>query len=819
VRGRDLPTGTVTLVFTDIEGSTRLLEEVGERYATLLSEHRRALRESFERHDGVEFGAEGDAVFAAFTRASDAVAAAADAQRALAPGPVRVRIGIHTGEPEVVDGDYVGLDVHRAARIAAAGHGGQVVLSETTRTFLDGELELRDLGEHRLKDLSAPLRLYQLGRNAFPPLRSLDRGHLPVEPVALVGRGTELDALVRLLGEERERLVTLTGPGGIGKTSLAVAAAAELLEAFEQGVALVELAAIRDPALVLPAIAEALDAEGDVAEHIGSRELLLVVDNLEQVIEAAGELAGLQSRCPRLAILATSREPLRIAGERELPLAPLAEASAVELFRQRSEAALPGFSGDDAVVAEICRRLDSLPLAIELAAARVKVLPADELLRRLERRLPLLTAGRRDLPERQRTLRSTIEWSHELLDAEEQRLFARLGVFSGGWLLDAAEQVCDADLDTLASLLDKSLIRREDERYSMLDTIREYAVERLDASEEADELRRRHARYFTSVAQAFGDDDLGPAQLALRGQFRREWDNVRAVFGWALERGEIEAGLELGGSLSTTWLDRNVAVEGYRWLRALLERAEGVDSEILAKALATGGMVAGVRGDHDLAQEWGERALAHYRAVGSERGVAWSLTSLAVGPLVFGEPEAAGPMLDEAEALHRKLGNDGGVRRVLHMQAERAAALGDVERGRRLMRESAELSRRAGDVFGAASSLHSLGDIELAQGAVDAGEAAYEDGLRAAWEAGLDRLVCYCLAGLGAVAAERGDTDRAALLWGFVEAYEQRLQFELRGRALYEERLAGTAGTDAYETGRSLDVSAVVETVLPNVPG
>jgi predicted ATPase/class 3 adenylate cyclase len=817
VRGRDLPTGTVTFVFTDIEGSTRLLEEVGERYAALLSEHRRALRESFERHGGVQFGSEGDAVFAAFTRASDAVAAAADAQRALASGPVRVRIGIHTGEPEVVDGDYVGLDVHRAARIAAAGHGGQVVLSESTRTFLDGELELRDLGEHRLKDLSAPLRLHQLGRNAFPPLRSLDRGHLPVEPVALVGRDAELVTLVGMLGEER--LVTLTGPGGIGKTSLAVAAAAELVESYDDGVALVELAAIRDPALVLPTIAEALDAEGDVADHIGGRELLLVLDNLEQVIEAAGELARLQSRCPRLAILATSREPLRIAGERELPLAPLAEASAVELFRQRAEAALPGFSGDDAVVAEICRRLDSLPLAIELAAARVKVLPAQELLRRLERRLALLTAGRRDLPERQRTLRSTIEWSHELLGAEEQRLFARLGVFSGGWLLEAAEQVCDADLDTLASLLDKSLIRREDDRYSMLDTIREYAVERLDASDEADQLRHRHARYFTSIAQSFGEDDLGPAQLALRGQFRREWDNVRAVFGWALERGEIEVGLELGGALSTTWLDRNVAVEGYGWLRALLERAEGVDAEILAKALATGGIVASVRGDYDLAQEWGERALAHYRAIGSEAGVAWSLTSLAVGPLVFGEPEAAGPMLDEAEALHRKLGNDGGIRRVLHLQAERAVALGDVERGRRLMRESAELSRRAGDIFGAASSLHSLGDIELAEGDVDAGEAAYEDGLHAAWDAGLDRLVCYCLAGLGAVAAERGDTERAALLWGFVEAYEQRLQFGLRNRALYEERLAGTAGTDAYETGRSVDVSAVVDSVLPRGQG
>jgi predicted ATPase/class 3 adenylate cyclase len=806
-----LPSGTITLLFTDIEGSTRLLEEVGERYSELLGAHRQALRESFGRHGGVEFGTEGDAVFAAFTRASDAVAAAADAQRALSAGPVRVRIGIHTGEPSVTDQGYVGLDVHQAARIAAAGHGGQVVISDATRTLLDGEFELRDLGEHRLKDISTPVRLYQLGRNEFPPLRSLNRGRLPVQPVALVGRQRELADLVRLLGGERRRLITLTGPGGMGKTSLAVAAGAELLESFDDGVTLVELATIRDPSLVLPTIGEALDAEGEVAESIGARELLLVVDNVEQVVAAAPELARLQGRCPNLSILATSREPLRIAGEREYPLAPLAEASAVELFRQRAQAVLPGFSDDYGRLAEICNRLDSLPLAIELAAARVKVLPPAELLRRLEHRLPLLTAGRRDLPERQQTLRATIEWSHELLDVEEQHLFARLGVFSGGWILEAAEQVCGADLDTLGSLLDKNLVRREEDRFSMLETIREYAVERLEESGEADELRRRHAEYFTSLAKASGSDDLGPEQVMLRARFRDDWDNVRAVFDWALESGEIEAGLDLGGSLSTIWLDRNVAVEGQRWFRALFERDEGVDEKVRARALATASMVAGVRGDYAVAGSWGEEALAYYRRVGSEQGIAWSLTTLVVGPI---EPEAAGPMLEEAEALHRKLGNDGGVRRVLHLRAQHAVAVGDVERGRRLMRESVELSLRKGDIFGAASSLHSVGDIELAAGDLDAAGDAYEDGLRAAWDAGLDRLVCYSLAGLAAVAAERGDPERAALRWGFVEAYEERLQFSLRGRALYELRLAGLAGTDAYEAGRGLDVSAVVETVI-----
>jgi predicted ATPase/class 3 adenylate cyclase len=810
----ELPTGTVTLLFTDIEGSTRLLEQVGERYAELLGAHRRALHESVARHGGVQVGTEGDAVFAAFTSAADAVAAAAEAQHALSTGPVRVRMGIHTGEPAVTDQGYVGLDVHRAARIAAAGHGGQVVLSEATRALLNGEFELRDLGEHRLKDISAPVRLFQLGRNEFPPLRSLNRGRLPVEPPVLIGRNRELDEIASLLGREQARVVTLTGPGGVGKTSLAVAAASELIESFDDGVRLVELATIRDPALVLPTIGEVLDADGDVAEHVGSRELLLVLDNFEQVVDAAGELAGVRSVCPNLSILVTSREPLRIAGEREFPIGPLAEEPAVELFRQRAEAVLPDFTSDYRDLVEICRRLDSLPLAIELAAARVKLLPPRELLGRLERRLPMLTAVRRDLPARQQTLRATIEWSYDLLAADEQRLFARLGVFHGGWLLEAAEQVCEADLGTLGSLLDKSLVRREEDRFSMLETIREYAVERLVESGETDELRRRHAKYFTDLAEASEAERLGPGQVLLRERFRKDWDNIRAAFGWALESGEIEAGLQLGGALATVWLDKNVAVEGQRWFQALFEQAEAVDDGVRARALATGSMVAGVRGDYALATRWGEEALAIFRRTGSGPGIAWALTTLAVGPIELGQPEVAGPMLEEAEALHREHGNSPGIRRVLHLKGHQAAAVGDVERGRLLLREASDLSRREGDSFSAASSLHSLGDIELEAGNVDSAESAYEDGLRTAWQTGADRLLCYCLAGLGAVAAERGDTERAALLWGFVEAYVERLQFTLRRRTLYEDRLAGTAGTESYEAGRRLDVTAVVEEAL-----
>ena len=812
----ELPTGTVTFLFTDIEGSTRLLERLGDAYAGVLAEHNRVLREAFERHGGVEIAAQGDSFVVAFATASDAVAAAADAQRGLVATQVRVRMGIHTGEPELTDDGYVGLDVHRAARIGAAGHGGQVVVSETTRALLDGDFELRDLGEHRLKDLGAPIRLYQVGSDEFPRLRSLNHARLPLELVPLLGRKRELGELLRLLGSERLRLVTLTGPGGMGKTSLAVAAASELVESFDEGVTLVELAAIRDPSLVLPTIAEALGAESDAEAHISNRELLLVLDNLEQVVSAAGDLARLLAGCPNLSILATSREPLRITGEREFALKPLAESPAVELFRQRAEAVLPGFSADYERLAEISRRLDSLPLAIELAAARVKVLPPGELLRRLERRLPVLTGARRDLPERQQTLRATIEWSYDLCSVEEQQLFGRLAVFLGGFTLDMAETVCDADLDTLASLLDKNLIRREGERFSMLETIREYAVERLEDSGAADEVRRRLAVYMTELAESTEGDYLGPEQASVQRRFRAEWDNVRAVLDWALDAGEVEVGLRLIGSLTMLWLDRNVAVEGEQWLQTFLERAESVDVGVRAKALMTGAMVAGVRSEYTLAAARTEEALGHFRSVGSREGVAWSLTGLAVAAIEFGRPQDAGPLLEEAEDLSRQVGNDAGLRRVLHLRGQQAQAVGDVERGRELLREAAERSKSVGDMFSAATSVHSLGDLELEAHRLDVAEEEYKEGLALSQQAGADRLVCYCIAGLAAVVAERGDADRAATLWGFAEAYEAQLKFRMRGRSVYERRLTPLAGenADRYERGRTFDLAAAAALAL-----
>ena len=571
---RDLPTGTVTLLFTDIEGSTRLLDELGDRYAEVFAEHQRALRTAFGSRGGVEVNTHGDAFFYVFERATDAVAAAADGQAALASGPVRVRMGVHTGEPTPTGGDYLGPDVHRAARVMAAAHGGQVLVSETTRQLLDREAELRELGEHRLKDVGS-LRLYQLGAANFPPIRSLSQGHIPVPLDPIVGRKRELADLIRLLARDGARLVTLTGPGGIGKTRLALAASGELVEAFRDGVTVVELASIREPEHVLSAVAEAVGVQGDVVAHLGNREQMLLLDNLEQVVGVAPDLARLLTRCPGLRVLATSREPLRIAGEREFPLPTLPEAPAVELFRQRAVAVRPDFEGGYAEIAELCRRLDSLPLAIELAAARVKVLALPELLDRLDRLLPVLAGSRRDLPERHQALRGTIQWSYDLCSEEERTLFRRMAVFAGGATLSAVEAVCEAELDVLQALVDKSLVRRDGDRFTMLETIREYAGERLADSGEIDGLSRRHAEHFVALAETV---EAERAEVGLTGwheRLRPEWDNFRAVFAWSLESGEVELGLRLAGAISFAWLDQNLIAEGNRVFGELLHAGPG----------------------------------------------------------------------------------------------------------------------------------------------------------------------------------------------------------------------------------------------------
>ncbi len=567
---RDLPSGTVSFLFTDVEGSTQLLHELGdEHYAEALDEHRRVIRDACARHAGVEVDTQGDAFFLAFATAPAALEAAAQASTTLASGPIRVRMGIHTGTPHLGREGYVGADVHRAARIAACGHGGQVLVSASTASLV-APARLRDLGEHRLKDLGAPERIYQLGDADFPPLASLHRTNLPVPSTPFLGRGQELAKVIGLLSRRDGRPLTLTGPGGTGKTRLALQAAAEVADRYPHGVWWVPLAVLRDPELVRAAIEQSLDATSDLAEHVADRRMLLLLDNFEHVVAARSEIADLLAACPGLDVLVTSRESLHLTGEQEYPVPPLQPEEGVDLFVARARAVEPDFAADE-LVPEICRRLDELPLALELAAARVRALSPAQLLERLEQRLSLLTGGARDLPERQRTLRATIEWSHELLLPEERRLFARLAVFRAGCTLGSAEAVADAELDTLQSLLDKSLVRHTGERFWMLETIREYAYEQLEEGGESDEVERRHAQHFLALAEEAWPHlrwDGSPGDWLDR--LEREHDNLRAALDRFHAAGETQLQLELAGALSRFWLMRGHLAEAGRRLDTAL---------------------------------------------------------------------------------------------------------------------------------------------------------------------------------------------------------------------------------------------------------
>ena len=466
----DLPTGTVTFLFTDVEGSTKLLRSLGAGgYAEALAEHRRVIREACAAEGGVEVDTQGDAFFFAFPTAPGAVAAASSFTEALAVGPIQVRVGLHTGTPLVAEEGYVGADVHRAARIAAAGHGGQVLVSSSTAQLV--ELELSDLGEHRLKDLAAAERVYRLGDGDFPALKTLYRTNLPVPATPFLGRERELADIVHLLTREDVRLLTLTGPGGTGKTRLALQAAAEASDAFPDGIAWVPLAPQRDPSLVLPAVAQSLEVREQPGVALGEtlrtvlsgKRALLLLDNVEHLLPAASNEIAYLGSIGGPVLLVTSRERLQLQGEQVSAVPTLDDSDAVSLFLARVRAIDARFAGNG-YVRELCSKLDNLPLALELAAARTIVFSPEQIVERLGHRLDLLKGGR-DSDPRQRTLRATIEWSYDLLEDEERALFRSLSVFAGGCTYEAAEEVCGANPDTLQSLIEKSLVRRRETEF------------------------------------------------------------------------------------------------------------------------------------------------------------------------------------------------------------------------------------------------------------------------------------------------------------------------------------------------------------------
>jgi len=683
---RELPTGTVTFLFTDIEGSTRLLERLGDAYQPALEEHHRLLRDVFNRHGGVEVDTQGDAFFVAFPSAVEAVRAAAEAQRELVDTELAVRVGLHSGEAAVGETGYVGADVHRAARITAAGHGGQVLLSQATRELVEQdlpeELGLRDLGEHRLKDLTRPQRLHQLLISGlpsqFPALRTIEQRptNLPVQPAPLIGRERELREARALLG--RTRLLTLTGPAGTGKTRLAIQLAADVLEEFDDGAFFVGLADVTDPALVAPRVAQTLGLNerggvelGDaVADYLAGKRLLLVLDNVEQILGAAPDVSRWISVAGESKVLATGRTALRLSVEQEYPVPPLPGAAAIELFAERARAVRPDFAldGDRTTVAEICTRLDSLPLAIELAAARVNLLPPPKLLERLDQRLSVLTGGARDAPERHQTLRAAIDWSFGLLEVEEQELLVRLSVFAGGFTLEGAEAVCDASIDGLASLVEKSLLtQREgggDPRFALLETVREYAREWLEERGEAGAVSKRHADYFLSLAEEVGAG--GPDEDPEQGrELFAEFDNLRRALSWFRAVADVEGELCLAtASLWGLWTRGSLRELG-GWLDSALERAAGVEPRLRAAALGASALAAANLGDAEGARASARESLALARELGDKRKIEWALRVLS-----FDEPDLdeRRRLLEECERLLRELGDESGLGWVTYLR-------------------------------------------------------------------------------------------------------------------------------------------------------
>ena len=702
----ELPSGTVTFVFTDVEGSTKLLHELGaQAYAEALAEHRRVIRDACAAQGGVEVDTQGDAFFFAFPTAAGAVDAALAFTEGLASGPIQVRVGLHTGTPMVTDEGYIGDDVHFGARVASSSHGGQVVLSRATAELV--ELELTDLGEHRLKDIPHAVPIYQLGDGAFPPLKTISNTNLPRPASSFVGRERETQDVVSLL-RDGARLVTLSGPGGTGKTRLSIEAASELVPEFKAGVFWVGLATLRNPALVTETISQTLGAKNGLAEHIGERELLLLLDNLEQVIEAAPDLADLLEACPNLRLLVTSRELLRVRGEVDYAVPPLAEPEAVTLFCARSQLEA------DETIAELCRRLDDLPLAVELAAARTSVLSPYQILERLSQRLDLLKGGR-DSEARQQTLRATIEWSYELLSPDEQQLFARLAVFAGGCTLEMAEEVAEAHLDTLQSLVDKSLLRFTDKRYWMLETIREYATERLEASAEIHAVRRAHAESFVALARS-ASAGFRSAPREWGDRLEDERDNLRTALTACLATGRYDLAHELAIAYGFLTSARGPLTEGRSWFRAVLEQRIGVPDPLRQRALRDAASLAERQRDHNDARILAEESLQIARALGDPGATAEALLMLGVVEGSSSDFARAESLEREALAVFRAIGDDRRVRATLGLLAWVAMAQGSHEAAQDLCEEALQLSREAGDDRGVVLALGNLGAALSEQG-------------------------------------------------------------------------------------------------------
>jgi predicted ATPase len=807
--------------------------------------YRQLIRAAVAEANGVEIDTQGDAFFVAFHRAEDAVRAAVAAERALGAHEwsdgraVRVRMGIHTAEAIPAEEGYVGRGVHHGARICAAGHGGQVLVSASTAAILaeaDLPFGLADLGVHRLKDMVQPEHLFQVTadglQDRFPPLRTLENQatNLPAQMTPLIGRQRELAEVVAALRRDGVRMVTLTGAGGSGKTRIATQAAAQVLDDYRDGVFFVPLATITEHGLVLPAIAEALglsEAAGhSLTGYLASKQMLLVVDNLEQVIEASGELAMLLGSAPDVRMLATSREPLHVSAEHVLPVEPMASADAVSMFAERAVAALPSFAltpQNQPAIEAICARLDGLPLAIELAAARITVLSPEAMLARLSDRLKLLTGGARDLPARQRTLRDTLDWSHDLLTQTERDLFARLSVFAGGFTLEAAEGVRGADIDVLGSLVDRSLVRSYGDRYGMLATIREFGLERLAERADADAVRDRHAAHFEALAQhAYAERHRD--QWAMADALALDHDDLRESLDW-LRQTDVVRFARLAGHLGWFWHAHSHFAEGRARVSDALTLAL-VDAEDRARLVSAATELAAWQGDSEAAERLGAEAMTAWRAIGPDDGaeVALVLYDLGWGHFFAGEDELARHRFEESLAIHRKLGDPLLMNRAQLGLLQVLVSVGDTEAVKRLAPESLAISQSLGDGWSEHFAHHFLGDCAVIEGEVAEAERRYQLSLEAAWQSGDQVESCYELHGMAMAAAGYGNAERALRLAAVADATLRRLGVESlptfwkalvdRHVAMARKQLGPEAADAAWAAGAQVSLSSAVEEAL-----
>lgn len=816
VTGQSLPEGTVTFLFTDIQGSTKLLRKLGDSYGAVLGTHRALLRSAFARNAGQEVDTQGDAFFVAFSEGWGAVNAAVESQRALLEHPwdhgepVLVRMGIHTGDPLVIEGHYVGIDVHRAARICSSAHGGQIVVSDSTLQTIGnppaGEIGFKDLGNHRLKDLEQPERLYQvIGggiRLDFPTLKSLrPPTNVPRHIGALVGRSREKQDLERMLVFDRARAVTVTGPGGTGKTRLAAATALGVLDHFSDGVYFVDLSAAHDAALVASAIGQVVGVQSEADEPLldalvnalHDKHMLLLLDNFEQAIDGAVVVSNLLHRAPLLSALITSRIALSIEGELEFALAPLSlpvdrsvnavEASeACHLFIERAQQARSDFvlTDDNAgAIADACHLLDGLPLALELAAARIRVFSPEALVGRLNDRLALLTGGAGDRPDRHRTLRSTIDWSYHLLREGERAFFRDLAVFNGGATFEAAEVVAGQgqdSLDALTALVGHSLLRqREDEggeiRFAMLQTIRDYATEILAEDPGRESLLQRHAHYYLHLAESIADKaDSRPTEL---DRLDADHDNMRAALEWWLERGDNAhpegdaLALRLTIALGRYWYTHGHAVEGGRWLeRALGAGGEGAPDEDRARALRLIGIMMEQQRHLERARALFEEALDLFRNIGDRSGEASCLNSLGVVNRSLNDLDAAEKLFEESVALRREIGDEPGTASSLGNLAIVAIDRGEYDRAWDLLGDTMRLDRTRGDEWGVTVSIASKGVIQLERGDLDGATATTGDALRRFVEMGEADGTAEALETFAGIAVAQERFVRAARIAG-----------------------------------------------------